>query len=227
MPKYTPDGDRYYPSPPFLPQNVAQDVSAGEPPAIPYHWLEVGNMLLDAASDDLVDPDQTRRLLKELREVRMAKFRAGVDVLDAAAVGGGGVALTGVGAMEVGEGRGFVTGVVDGLRYDPMGYLFEWSFFSNQRIGSTGKSAHRKNRHGENRWPKTWPTAVMMLLKMMMTKWNSKLLAQYEAYNMPWQYVKHTYAQLSLPTNPHPFKKASICPQLYIEHSAHTSSPTK
>jgi GINS complex subunit 2 len=79
--------------------------------------LEVGNMLLDAASDDLVDPDQIRRLLKELREVRMAKIRSGVDVLDAAATGGGGVALTGVGAMEIGESRGFVTGVVDGLRY--------------------------------------------------------------------------------------------------------------
>lgn len=74
-------------------------------------------MLLDAASDDLVDPDQIRRLLKELREVRMAKFRAGVDALDAAAMGGSGVALTGVGAMELGEGRGFVTGVVNGLRY--------------------------------------------------------------------------------------------------------------
>lgn len=74
-------------------------------------------MLLDAASDDLVDPDQIRRLLKELREVRMVKFRAGIDALDAAASGGGGVRLTGVGAMEVGEGRGFVTGVVDGLRY--------------------------------------------------------------------------------------------------------------
>lgn len=37
-------------------------------------------MLLDAASDDLVDPDQIRRLLKELREVRMAKIRSGVDV---------------------------------------------------------------------------------------------------------------------------------------------------
>lgn len=74
-------------------------------------------MLLEAASDDLVDPDQTRRLLKELREVRMAKVRAGVDVLDAAAMGGGGVALTGVGAMELGEGRRFIAGVVDGLRY--------------------------------------------------------------------------------------------------------------
>ncbi|ODM16559.1 DNA replication complex GINS protein psf2 [Aspergillus cristatus] len=117
VPRYTQDGERYYASPPFLPQNVARDyIPPGEPPSLPYHWLEVGNMLLDAASDDLVDPDQTRRLLKELREVRMAKFRAGTDVLDAAAIGGGGVALTGVGAMEIGEGRGFVTGVVDGLR---------------------------------------------------------------------------------------------------------------
>ncbi|KAJ5192271.1 hypothetical protein N7449_008413 [Penicillium cf. viridicatum] len=100
-PQYTPDGNRYYAAPPFLPQNTAQTV---------------GNMLLDAASDDLVDPDQIRRLLKDLREVRMAKMRSGVDVLDAAATGGGGIALTGVGSMELGEERGFVTGVVDGLR---------------------------------------------------------------------------------------------------------------
>ncbi|KAE8144785.1 DNA replication complex GINS protein psf2 [Aspergillus avenaceus] len=117
MPRYTPDGERYFAAPPFVPQNMAQDhVTAGEPPALPFHWLEVGTMLLDAASDDLVDPDQTRRLLKELREVRTSKIRTGVDVLDAAATGGGGVALTGVGAMEVGEGRGFIAGVVDGLR---------------------------------------------------------------------------------------------------------------
>ncbi|KAJ5805101.1 GINS complex subunit Psf2 subgroup [Penicillium riverlandense] len=116
-PQYTPDGDRYYPSPPFLAQNTAQaSTSARDMPALPFHWVEVGNMLLEAASDDLVDPDQTRRLLKDLREVRMAKMRSGVDVLDAAATGGGGVALTGVGAMEVGEERGFVAGVVNGLR---------------------------------------------------------------------------------------------------------------
>jgi GINS complex subunit 2 len=77
-------------------------------------------MLLDVASDDVIDPDQTRRLLKELREVRSAKIRSGVEVLDDAAVAGGGVALTGVGAMEIGEGRGFIGGVVDGLRYVPL-----------------------------------------------------------------------------------------------------------
>lgn len=117
-PQYTQDGQRYYPAPPFLPQNTAHvTISSRDPPALPFHWVEVGNMLLDTASDDLVDPDQIRRLLKDLREVRMAKMRSGVDVLDAAATGGGGVALTGVGAMEVGEERGFLAGVVDGLRY--------------------------------------------------------------------------------------------------------------
>ncbi|KAJ5569655.1 uncharacterized protein N7459_009085 [Penicillium hispanicum] len=116
-PQYTPDGNRYYASPPFLPQNIAQTtISSRDMPALPFHWVEVGNMLLDAASDDLVDPDQVRRLLKDLREVRMAKMRSGVDVLDAAATGGGGVALTGVGAMEMGEERGFLAGVVDNLR---------------------------------------------------------------------------------------------------------------
>lgn len=74
-------------------------------------------MLLDTASDDVVDPDQTRRLLKEMREVRSAKIRSGIDALDLAAGPGGGIALTGIGAMEIGEGRGFIGGVVDGLRY--------------------------------------------------------------------------------------------------------------
>ncbi|KAL4871813.1 DNA replication complex GINS protein psf2 [Aspergillus spectabilis] len=117
-PRYTPEGQRYYPTPPFLPQNVAHDQAFddGEPPTLPFHWLEVGTMLLDVAGDDVVDPDQTRRLLKELREVRSAKIRSGVEVLDDAAAAGGGVALTGVGAMEIGEGRGFIGGVVDGLR---------------------------------------------------------------------------------------------------------------
>ena len=74
-------------------------------------------MLLEAASDDLVDPNQIRRLLKDLREVRTAKMRKGIDVLDTAAMAGGGVALTGVGAMEIGEMRGLVTGIVENLRY--------------------------------------------------------------------------------------------------------------
>lgn len=104
-------------------------------------------MLLDAASDDLVEPDHTRRLLKELREVRMAKFRAGTDVLDAAAAGGGGVVLTGVGAMEIGEGRGFVTGVVDGLRYVKSACMTSSISFidkDSRKIGASKEQARRE-----------------------------------------------------------------------------------
>lgn len=69
-------------------------------------------MLLEAASDDFDESDNVRKLLRGLREVRMAKLRSGVEILDA----GGGVKMNGVGGMEIGEGRAFVTGVIDGLR---------------------------------------------------------------------------------------------------------------
>ena len=81
--------------------------------ALPYHWFEMSEMLLDAASDDLVEPDRIRQLLRDIREVRLAKMRKGVEVLSGE---GDGVRLDGVVAMEVAESRGFVTGVMDGLR---------------------------------------------------------------------------------------------------------------
>lgn len=63
--------------------------------------------------------------MRDLREVRMAKMRKGVGVLE----GGKEVNMNGVGGMEVAEGRAFVLGVVDGLRYVfpypfPFSYLF-------------------------------------------------------------------------------------------------------
>tara|TARA_R110002003_G_scaffold52_29_gene4630 strand:- start:19064 stop:19504 length:441 start_codon:yes stop_codon:yes gene_type:complete len=96
-------------SPPFLSNNT----SDAAPDALPYHWLELGEMLLEAASDDFEEPDSVRKLLRGLREVRMAKLRSYVEKLEAA----GGVKMNGVGGMEVAEGRAFVTGVIDGLRY--------------------------------------------------------------------------------------------------------------
>lgn len=95
-------------SPPFIPSATA-DAPAE---ALPYHWLEMGEILLEAAPDDLVEPDTVRRLMRDLREVRMSKIRAGIAVLDA----GGIVSLKGVGGMEVGESRSFIVGVIDGLR---------------------------------------------------------------------------------------------------------------
>ncbi|TVY53075.1 DNA replication complex GINS protein PSF2 [Lachnellula cervina] len=95
-------------SPPFLPSSTADS----PPDYLPYHWLELGEILLDACSDDIPDPDRVRTLLRDLREVRMAKMRASTKDLE----GGGISSLRGVGAMEVAEGREFMVGVMDGLR---------------------------------------------------------------------------------------------------------------
>ena len=87
-------------------------------------------MLLEAAGDDILEADTVRRLMRDLREVRMAKMRAGVDVLE----GGRETKMNGVGAMEVAEGRAFIGRVVDGLR----------------KIGA-GKETSRREREAEER----------------------------------------------------------------------------
>ncbi|PQE11442.1 hypothetical protein CJF32_00009524 [Rutstroemia sp. NJR-2017a WRK4] len=95
-------------SPPFLPSNDADAM----PDYLPYHWIDMGEVLLEAASDDIPDADRVRELLRDLREVRMSKMRSSMMAVE----GGGVSSLRGVGAMEVSEGRGFITGVMDGLR---------------------------------------------------------------------------------------------------------------
>jgi GINS complex subunit 2 len=95
-------------SPPFLPSSTA-DAPAGY---LPYHWLELSEILLEACPDDIPDSGRVRGLLRDLREVRMAKMRGSVSAVE----GGGVTSLKGVGAMEVAEGRGFIVGVMDGLR---------------------------------------------------------------------------------------------------------------
>jgi len=101
------------------------------PDALPYHWLEMAHLLLTTASDDIEDADTVRRLIRDLREVRMSKLRKGVEVLDA----GAGVQMNGVGGMEVAECRGFIGGVVDGLR----------------KIGASREQMRRENEAEGNR----------------------------------------------------------------------------
>jgi GINS complex subunit 2 len=57
---------------------------------------------------------EVRSLLRDLVEVRAAKMRSSTSALDQ--FGGGLTSLRGVGAMELAESRGFVLGVVDGVR---------------------------------------------------------------------------------------------------------------
>ncbi|KAJ9138478.1 DNA replication complex GINS protein PSF2 [Pleurostoma richardsiae] len=98
-------------SPPFLPGCTAE-APAGH---LPYHWLEVAEVLLAHAADDMPAPaGEVRGLLRDLVEVRAAKMRASTAHVES--FGGGVVNVRGVGAMELAESRGFVLGVVDGVR---------------------------------------------------------------------------------------------------------------
>ncbi|ORY64914.1 uncharacterized protein BCR38DRAFT_367714 [Pseudomassariella vexata] len=96
-------------SPPFLPSCAADAPSS----YLPYHWLELSETLLAHASDDIHGAAEVRTLLRDLQEVRAAKMRGSTTQLEG---GGGVVGLRGVGAMELAESRGFVLGVVEGVR---------------------------------------------------------------------------------------------------------------
>ncbi|KAL1837004.1 hypothetical protein VTJ49DRAFT_4407 [Mycothermus thermophilus] len=119
-------------SAPFRPSCTA-DAPAGY---LPYHWLEVAEQLLAHAGDDVAAAlggggggsggtatslsssssvlGEVRGLLRDLVEVRAAKLRSSTAALGS--FGGGVMSLRGVGAMELAESRGFVLGVVDGVR---------------------------------------------------------------------------------------------------------------
>ncbi|KAK0726326.1 DNA replication complex GINS protein psf-2 [Apiosordaria backusii] len=99
-------------SPPFQ-SNCTSSAPAGY---LPYHWLEVAEALITHAGDDLGgNTSEIRGLLRDLVEVRAAKMRDSAETLGAEGTGGV-VSLRGVGAMELAENRGFVLGVVDGVR---------------------------------------------------------------------------------------------------------------
>ncbi|KAK4095722.1 GINS complex, PSF2 component, partial [Parathielavia hyrcaniae] len=109
----------HLPSPPFLPSCTAS-APAGY---LPYHWQELAEALLAHAGDDVAaalgggggaGSGEVRGLLRDLAEVRAAKMRS--STADPDGFGGGLMSLRGVGAMELAESRGFVLGVVDGVR---------------------------------------------------------------------------------------------------------------
>ena len=84
--------------------------------ALPYHWYEMAEMILDAAADDVLRADDIRQLLRDIREVRLAKMRQGVEGLEQMMEENQRHVLNGIGAMELSESRGFITGVMEGLR---------------------------------------------------------------------------------------------------------------
>jgi GINS complex subunit 2 len=103
-------------SPPFIAHSTTAtaDAGAGKAGHLPYHWLELGELLLGQCPDSFGEAgaNYTRSLLRDIREVRQSKLRAGMKGLE----GGGVVSLRGVGAMEIATEKAFVVGMIGGLR---------------------------------------------------------------------------------------------------------------
>ncbi|CED83349.1 Uncharacterized conserved protein [Phaffia rhodozyma] len=85
-------------------------------------FSEISKMLLDAASDNLVNPSQIRSLLKDIREVRQAKLRTGIKPTigeDGTGLNGEYLQLTNLTPLEINELRPFFVramGVMTKLR---------------------------------------------------------------------------------------------------------------
>lgn len=80
---------------------------------LPWHWLEMGHVLLDSAADDVEvgTPTELRAVLQDLREIRQAKARTGIKQLNESHI-----QMDNLGHMELNELRPFICGVMDHLR---------------------------------------------------------------------------------------------------------------
>ncbi|KAF9966530.1 DNA replication protein psf2 [Mortierella alpina] len=72
--------------------------------ALPYHYMETAQLLLENACDDIPSADAVRTLLKDLREARQSKARKGVEALGLTYI-----QMDHIGLMEINEIRPFFT----------------------------------------------------------------------------------------------------------------------
>lgn len=79
---------------------------------LPWNWLEISKILLDRASDDLLDQvAQLRSVIQDLREIRLVKSKKGFKELNES-----NIQLNGLSLLEINEIRPFVIPVMNKLR---------------------------------------------------------------------------------------------------------------
>ncbi|EEB05673.1 GINS complex subunit Psf2 [Schizosaccharomyces japonicus yFS275] len=88
-------------------EEIEQDAFA----PLPFHWLEVAQMLLRDCADDMEDVEQIQRLLLELREARQNKARKGLEAVNEVQLG-----VDNLGAMEINEIRPFFTQIMNRMQ---------------------------------------------------------------------------------------------------------------
>lgn len=67
---------------PALTDTLRHETSAPGFADLPFHWLGIANDILQHASDDIPDAARVRATLRDIKEARDAKVRAGVEMLN-------------------------------------------------------------------------------------------------------------------------------------------------
>ncbi|KAK4049676.1 DNA replication protein psf2 [Microbotryomycetes sp. JL201] len=87
-----------------LEETLRQELTDEQFSDLPRTYLEVSKVLLEVASDDFPQPDKVRILLKDIREARQSKVRAGLGALNPIHL-----AMPNLSNMEIAEVRPFFT----------------------------------------------------------------------------------------------------------------------
>ncbi|EJU01108.1 Psf2-domain-containing protein [Dacryopinax primogenitus] len=91
-------------NPDWLEEKLKQEMSKPEEFApLPFRYAEIAKVFLDIAPEDVPSPERVRSLLKDIREVRQAKTRKGLALVDETEL-----RMTGLGSMEINELRPFL-----------------------------------------------------------------------------------------------------------------------
>ncbi|KNC96146.1 DNA replication protein PSF2 [Spizellomyces punctatus DAOM BR117] len=95
----------------YLRTKLEQETSGENFSDLPFRFMEVSHALLDCAADDVPQADMVRTLLKDLREVRQAKARRGLQAINPRCV-----EMNNLGMMELNEIRPFFTKAFNELK---------------------------------------------------------------------------------------------------------------
>ncbi|KAI8881424.1 DNA replication complex GINS protein PSF2 [Backusella circina FSU 941] len=94
-----------------LSKKIEEEETEEEFSAVPFHYMELSQMLMNDAREDIPNAEQIQKLLQDLRETRQVKARTGLKYLDDKWLGMNNLSL-----MEINEIRPFFSRAFDEMR---------------------------------------------------------------------------------------------------------------
>jgi GINS complex subunit 2 len=124
---------------------------------LPYHYVEIGTLLLDAAAGDIEDAQRVRALLMDLQNVRQEKIRRGMGVVLSRTAEGdvpNAIKMNNVSAIEIQGVRDFMTSTMSSFnRFATREDAARFAALASAnaaRVGEIGRASQDENADEEN-----------------------------------------------------------------------------